>query len=279
MRVVTPAQTVGITNPACVCTALCVFRPGCITAGAAGMCGVCFYRCADRPCTLNAGENDDEDSDGMSDWEEDNGEDGGEGDEAMSDDGDGSSVSGVSSEEVRLHPARAPCCAATRFRGAATTRQLRQQCARAAIAQVGHSHSCHTAFPTCDWTCHRNLQEDEMMVGRDAHPAEDDFEHGLQDMHGAGDPSMGLIGGCRCRAATLATRQWVCCTACLLAAAHCALPHSCGMFRHRLRHGRRGVGHPRDAAAHAERPAHVPRAHAGAALCSHSGCRVELPKP
>ena len=33
-----------------------------------------------------------------------------------------------------------------------------------------------------------------MTVGRDAHPAEDDFEHGLQDMHGAGDPGMGLVG-------------------------------------------------------------------------------------
>jgi hypothetical protein len=40
-----------------------------------------------------------------------------------------------------------------------------------------------------------------MMVGRDAHPAEDDFEHGLQDMHGAGDPGMGLVGEHCCRPA------------------------------------------------------------------------------
>lgn len=40
------------------------------------------------------------------------------------------------------------------------------------------------------------LQDDEedIMIGRDAHPGEDDFEHGLQDMHGAGDPGIGMVG-------------------------------------------------------------------------------------
>ena len=110
-----------------------------------------------------------------------------------------------------------------------------------------------------------------MMIGRDAHPAEDDFEHGLQDMHGAGDPGMGLIGECHCGAARLAALQCVVRPACLLAATRCDLPYSSLTCCHRLWHGWRGVGHAGGAAPHAERPAHLPRAHAGAVLCSTSG--------
>lgn len=48
------------------------------------------------------------------------------------------------------------------------------------------------------------LQDEEIMIGRDAHPAEDDFEHGLQDMHGPGDPGMGMVGEPQSPSPTLA---------------------------------------------------------------------------
>ena len=103
-RTATPAQTVGMAD----CTVLLQTHMHCSRTYA-------HFLCALTSSVLtsgHAGENDDEDSEGMSDWEEDNGEDGGEGDDAMSDDGDSSSVSGVSSEEVRLHPAHTMCCPA-----------------------------------------------------------------------------------------------------------------------------------------------------------------------
>jgi hypothetical protein len=91
-----------MTGTAANCTVLQCFAATCVTAGGAG---IWHFLCASISALhiLDAGENDDDDdSEGMSDWEEDNGEEGNEGDEAMSDDGDSSTVSGVSSEEARL---------------------------------------------------------------------------------------------------------------------------------------------------------------------------------
>jgi hypothetical protein len=105
-RMAIPELTVGITGPAVVQS---VVDP---SHAPDLLCWLVLRASSQLSHILITGENDDDDSEGMSDWEEDNGEEGNGEDDAMSDDGDSSSVSGVSSEEVRAHRAHTLCCPA-----------------------------------------------------------------------------------------------------------------------------------------------------------------------